>query len=386
MINRTISQKAEYLLSKFPILTITGPRQSGKTTLIKYLFGSFDYFSLENPDIRTLIESDPKGFLKNIKEGVILDEVQKLPELFSYIQTYSDENPEKKFVLSGSQNFSLIQNISQSLAGRTAILKLLPLSVYELREAGLITTNYEEAIFRGGYPRLYDKQIIPSDFYPSYIQTYIERDVRQIKNISDVNLFLKFVKLCAGRIGTLLNMNSLANDAGISINTVKSWISVLEASYVIFRLLPFHKNYNKRIVKMPKLYFYDTGLVCSLLGLENVTQLTTYYKKGDLFENLIINEFLKYRFNSGKDNNLYFWRDSKGNEIDCMFEDKLIIKAVEIKTSSAYNSEYFKALGYWNKISNNDVEHSYLIYTGDIQLNTKFGNLIPWSNLQDIIA
>ena len=384
MIQRQISEKAKYLLSKFPILTITGPRQSGKTTLIKYLFKDFEYFSLENPDIRLLINDDPKGFLNTIKTGIVLDEVQKLPEFFSYIQTYSDENPDKKIVLSGSQNFGLIQSISQSLAGRTAILKLLPFSVQEINTAGILFKSYEEAIFKGAYPRLYDKNIKPQDFYPFYIQTYIERDVRQIKNITNLNTFLNFIKLCAGRIGTLLNLNSLANDAGISINTVKSWLSVLEASYIIYKLAPYHKNYNKRIVKMPKLYFYDTGLACSLLGLENINQLKTYYKKGDLFENLVINELLKNRFNAGKNNNLFFWRDSKGNEIDCIFEKRGQIYALEIKSSSTYKSEFFKNIGYWNKISKSKEDFSFLIYTGKINRKTKFGHLFSWENLSDM--
>jgi len=384
MIKRKISDRAKYLLSKFPILTITGPRQSGKTTLIKHLFKDFEYFSLENPDTRLLINDDPRGFLNNVKEGIVLDEVQKNPEFFSYIQTFSDENPDIKIILSGSQNFELIQNITQSLAGRTAILKLLPFSIEEITSAGISINNYENAIFTGGYPRIFDKEINPSDFYSYYIQTYVERDVRQIKNITNVNLFLKFVKLCAGRTATLLNMNSLANDTGISVNTAKSWLSVLEASYIIFRLPPFYENYNKRVVKMPKLYFYDTGLVCSLLGLENQNQLSTYYKKGDLFENLIINELLKNRFNRGKENNLFFWRTGKGNEIDCVFEKNGQINALEIKSSATYKSEYFKNLKYWNKISKNEERFSHLIYTGEITQKTKFGNLISWKNINNL--
>ena len=384
MIKRKISDRAKYLLSKFPILTITGPRQSGKTTLIKHLFKDFEYFSLENPDTRLLINDDPRGFLNNVKEGIVLDEVQKNPEFFSYIQTFSDENPDIKIILSGSQNLELIQNITQSLAGRTAILKLLPFSIEEITSAGISINNYENAIFTGGYPRIFDKEINPSDFYSYYIQTYVERDVRQIKNITNVNLFLKFVKLCAGRTATLLNMNSLANDTGISVNTAKSWLSVLEASYIIFRLPPFYENYNKRVVKMPKLYFYDTGLVCSLLGLENQNQLSTYYKKGDLFENLIINELLKNRFNRGKGNNLFFWRTGKGNEIDCVFEKNGQINALEIKSSATYKSEYFKNLKYWNKISKNEERFSHLIYTGEITQKTKFGNLISWKNINNL--
>lgn len=385
MVNRYISEKASYLLSKFPVLTVTGPRQSGKTTLIKHLFNSFAYYSLEDPDIRELIMSDPKNFLKGIGEGIILDEVQQIPELLSYIQTFSDENPTKKFVLSGSQNFSLLENISQSLAGRTGILKLLPFSLQELDSASLSFNNFEKAIFYGGFPRIYDMDINPNDFYPAYIQTYIERDVRQVKNITDLNQFMRFIRLCAGRTGTLLNMNSLASDTGVSVNTVKSWLTVLEASYVIYLLQPYFKNYNKRLVKMPKLYFYDTGLACSLLGLNNEKQLSTYYKKGDLFENLIINEFLKNMLNKGKEPTIYFWRDLRGNEIDCLFESEQKTNVIEIKTSGTYNPEYFQPIGYWNKISGNHPDNSFLIYTGENKVKTKFGHLLPWTEMSSVL-
>lgn len=255
MITRAVATKAKQLSDSFPILTVTGPRQSGKTTLIKALFGGYDYYSLENPDERALIRADPKGFLNNIRDGVVLDEVQRLPELFSYIQTFSDDNPTIKFILSGSQNFQLLESISQSLAGRTAILKLLPLSIAELNASQYDIASYEEAILQGGYPRIFDSGISPADFYPHYIQTYVERDVRQVKKVQDLDQFIRFIGLCAGRIGQLLNLNSLATDAGITLNTAKAWLSVLETSFIAYTLKPFYENFNKRLVKMPKLYF-----------------------------------------------------------------------------------------------------------------------------------
>lgn len=384
MISRTIETKAKYLAGKFPILTVTGPRQSGKTTLIKALFKAYDYYSLEDPDERALILSDPKGFLGNIKNGIVLDEVQRMPELFSYIQTYSDNNPKIKFILSGSQNFQLLESISQSLAGRTAILKLMPLSMAELNGSKYAIASYEKTILYGGYPRIFDNAISPSDFYPNYIQTYVERDVRQVKKVQDLDLFIKFLGLCAGRIGQLLNLNSLANDAGITLNTAKAWLSVLETSYVAYTLKPFHKNFNKRLVKMPKLYFYDTGLACAVLGIENEKQVATYHNKGSLFENLILNELLKQRYNTGQRNNLFFWRNNHGNEVDCLMGDLEDPLAIEMKSGATITPEHFKGLGYWNKVSGSSPDRSFLIYTGNRIQKTKWGTMIPWNKLHEI--
>jgi len=385
MIPRQLIKKAKSLLEKFPILTITGPRQSGKTTLIQMTFKMYDYYSLENPDDRRLIDSDTKGFLENIKKGVILDEVQKMPELFSYIQTFSDNNPNIKFILSGSQNFQLLENISQTLAGRTGILRLLPFSFQELKKAKLAHSSYEKMIFYGGYPRIYDQDIHPTDFYPNYIQTYIERDVRQIKNISDLNAFMTFTRLCAGRVGQLVNLNSMATVVGITVKTAKSWLGILESSYIVYTLKPYHKNYNKRMVKMPKLYFYDTGLACSLLGIENEPQLSTHYQKGELFENLVLNELLKFRYNQGKTNNLFFWRNNHGNEVDCIVEKLENPLSVEIKSSATYRQEFIKNLDYWNKISDGSGDNSYLIYTGNKKLKLKMCTLLPWNEMDVLL-
>ncbi len=288
MIARTLLPKLLSQARAFPVVTLTGPRQSGKTTLVRAAFPDMPYVSLEAPDMRQFALSDPRGFLANYPGGVILDEVQHVPDLFSYIQVIVDENRQARFILTGSSNFLLMERISQSLAGRTAVLTLLPFSFEELPPG---PEAYEERIFCGGYPPLYDRGLTPTDFYPAYIQTYVEKDVRLLKNIGDLNAFIQFTQLCAGRIGQPINYASLASDAGISPNTAKSWLSVLEAAYVLYRLQPFYRNFNKRLIKSPKLYFYDTGLACSLLGIRSAEQVGLHYLKGALFENLIISEF-----------------------------------------------------------------------------------------------
>ena len=284
MIERTLTSKMIALARKFQVITLTGPRQSGKTTLVRAAFPALPYTSLEEPDIRQFALTDPRGFLSNYPNGAILDEIQNVPELFSYIQGIVDNNSEIQFILTGSSNFLLMEKISQTLAGRTAVLHLLPFSLKELEPS---TWHYENLIFKGQYPRIYDRTLAPTDFYPSYIQTYVERDVRLVTNIGNTNSFIQFTRLCAGRIGQLLNYSSLANDAGISPNTAKAWLSILESSYILYRLQPYHRNFNKRLVKSPKLYFYDTGLACSLLGIRDEDQVSLHYLKGSLFENLI---------------------------------------------------------------------------------------------------
>jgi len=384
MIKRDISQKLIMLSEKFPVVTVTGPRQSGKTTLIKNHFANHHYESLEDPDIRLFAKSDPRHFLK-LDEKMIIDEIQRVPELFSYIQTITDQsNTSGQFILSGSQSFLLNQHISQSLAGRVAILNLLPLSILELKEHDISFDKYEDLIFKGLYPRIYDKIIEPADFYPNYLQTFIERDVRLLQNIHDLNHFIRFMKLCAGRIGQLLNLSSLASDCGISVNTAKSWISVLEASYIIYLLQPHHKNYNKRLVKMPKLYFYDSGIVCSLLEIRTANQLSSHYARGSLFENLIISELIKDRFNNGLTNNCFFWRDNKGVEIDCLIENGDRITPIEIKSSHTFNTDFFESINYWNKLSGNTSENSYVIYGGNHPKQTTNGKLLAWNNFNEV--
>lgn len=386
MIKRFIHDKIKKLAGKFPVISITGPRQSGKTTLIKSMFPGYRYESLEDPGTRLFATGDPVKFLGN-NEKVIIDEIQRIPELFSYIQTNTDKtNIPGQYIISGSQSFLLNQQISQSLAGRVAILNLMPFSLAELREHGIESAGYENFIYKGFYPRIYDKNIDPHDFYPNYLQTCVERDIRLLQNIHDLDLFIRFLKLCAGRIGQLLNLTSLANDCGISVNTAKSWISVLEAGYIIFLLQPHFKNFNKRLVRMPKLFFIDTGLASSLLEIQSGKQLSTHYLRGELFENLILSELLKNRLNKGLRPNLYFWRDNKGAEIDCIIENGDNLIPVEIKSGTTFSHEYFKNINYWNKLSGNSAEKSWVVFGGDISRNTKDGILLSWKDLSGIVT
>jgi len=382
MINRNLKDKLVQLAGKFPVVSVTGPRQSGKTTLIKSVFPNYEYTSLEDPDVRLHAAQDPRSFLAS-NERMIIDEIQRVPELFSYIQTITDSSRlTGQFIISGSQSFLLNERISQSLAGRVAILNLLPFSLSELKEASKSFSSYEEQIYTGFYPRLYDQQIDPLDFYPNYLQTYIERDVRLLKNIHDLNLFVRFMKLLAGRTGQLINLSSLSNDVGIKVNTVKSWLSVLETSFIIFFLQPHYRNFNKRLVKTPKLYFHDTGLACSLLDLESAEQLKSHYLLGGLFENYVLSELIKNRYNLGKRNNCYFWRDNKGMEIDCIIDkgDKLV--PIEIKAGRTFTSDYFKNIKYYKGISDNLSDDPIVVYGGEKSRQTSDGKLIAWNQVK----
>lgn len=378
MIPRTLQTKLVDLQQKFPIVTLTGPRQSGKTTLVRAAFPDMPYVSLEDPDMRQFSLRDPRGFLSNYPQGAVIDEAQHNPELFSYLQTLVDFNPQMRFVLTGSSNLLLFERISQSLAGRTAILVLLPFSFEELPPAD---EPYERRIYTGAYPPLFDRSIAPSDFYPAYLQTYVERDVRLIKNIGDINSFILFTQLCAGRIGQLINYTSLANDASISPNTAKAWLSILESSYVVYRLQPYYENFNKRLVKSPKLYFYDTGLACSLLGIREENQVALHYLKGALFENLILNELIKFYFHRGQRRIPYFWKDHQGNEIDCLIVEGQAKIPIEIKSGKTFSPAYFDHLNMWRKLANLPTEQGFVVYGGDQTLQTSQGPLVSWRDL-----
>ncbi|MFH1457472.1 MAG: ATP-binding protein [Patescibacteria group bacterium] len=381
-IKRKLTSKLKQSAKEFPVVAVIGPRQSGKTTLVKNTFPGYKYISLENPDTREFAKNDPKNFLNNYNNGVIIDEAQRVPDLFSYIQGIVDEDKKPgQFILTGSQNFLLHNKINQSLAGRVSILKLLPLSLEELSS---IDNDYEYYLYNGFYPKLYDSKISPNDWHNSYIQTYIERDIRQLKNITDLNTFQKFIKMCANRTGQILNLSSLANDCGISHNTAKSWISILEASFIIFLLEPHYKNFNKRLIKSPKLYFYDVGLVSNLLNIENKDQIIHFRLKGELFETFVIAELMKNRFNEGQKNNNYFWRDKTGNEIDCLIETANNITPIEIKSGKTITSDYFKNINYWNKLSKNRPGQSYVVYGGNENQKRKQGNIISWNSLESI--
>lgn len=381
MIKRQATQEVETLAKQFKAVAIVGPRQSGKTTLARSVFRDKPYISLENPDIRQFAMDDPRGLLSQYREGAIFDEAQRVPQLFSYLQQILDESTQRgQFILTGSNNFLLQESISQSLAGRIGYLYLLPFTLAETEKAIQRSFTVDEALFNGGYPPIFDNQIPAEKWLPNYISTYIERDVRQLKNINNLALFERFLKLCAGRIGQLLNMHSLAIETGVDSKTIASWISVLESSFVIHLLKPHHQNFNKRLVKMPKLYFYDTGLACSLLNVTNVSQLTLHPLKGSLFENFIIGELIKERFNHSLPLNLYFWRDNTGNEMDVVIDNGTSLYPVEIKAGKTVTNDYFKNLQFWNKITG--ASEGTVVYAGDtLQRRSNGVNVIPWNNL-----
>ncbi len=380
-IERQITSKIKQLADKFPVITLTGTRQCGKSTLLRHSFPEYQYASLEDLDLRKMANEDPRGFLQNYQNKTIIDEAQYAPDLFSYIQTRVDDvNETGMYILSGSHNFLLMERITQSLAGRAGILTLTPFSIEELKKADKLPEDINNWLFTGGYPRIYDKNIHPTDFFPSYIQTYLERDVRLLRNITDLSLFVKFLKLCAARIGQLLHISNLANECGINVNTAQAWISILEASYTIYQLKPYYKNFNKRLIKSSKLYFLDTGLAASLLGIENSQQLFTHYLRGELFENMIINEYIKSAYASGKEPQMYFWRDSNHNEIDLLIEKGTQLQAVEIKSAATLNSSFTDGLQKFKSIAGVSDDNLTVVYGGDMNFGTAKGKFISWKN------
>lgn len=381
MIARTLAPKLKSLAAQFPVVTVTGPRQAGKTTLVRHVFPGLDYVSLESPDSREFAESDPRGFLATYDKGVIIDEAQRVPDLFSYLQgTVDAKNKPGMFILTGSQNFLLHEKISQTLAGRTAVLKLLPFGLEELRRVLKKEDDPNTAIFRGFYPRIFDMNLAPHDWYSAYVQTYVERDVRLIKNISDLGLFQRFLRLCAGRIGQVVNLSSLASDGGLSHNTARAWLSILESSYIVFLLRPHHRNFNKRLVKMPKLYFLDTGLASYLLGLNRPEQVETHYLRGALFESMIVSDFLKYRCHRGLEPNGYFWRDKTGREVDYLIDTGSRLIPLEIKSGRTIVPDHFSGLNSWNRLSGGKSADSFLVYGGDRNEKRSAGNVLGWKN------
>jgi predicted AAA+ superfamily ATPase len=385
MIERQLATKIREMKGKYPVITITGPRQSGKTTLIKSLFPDIPYFSMETPDIREQVTDNPRELFARFGHSLVLDEVQRTPEILSYIQTIVDEDPDAFFILSGSHNMLTMENVSQSLAGRTAIFYLLPLSLAELEKAGVSKKTYEEWIFNGFYPRLYDRDLQPSAFFPSYLETYVQRDVRQIRNIGNLNLFTRFLSICAGHAGQTLNYSKLANDAGISLTTVQNWLSILETSFIIYQLNPYFRNFNKRITKATKLYFYDTGLVCSLLRINNLDALENYYQKGGLFENFIINEICKGYFNRGERPPVYYWNDSKGHEIDLVLDLGGRLLPIEIKSGRTFSPDYFKNMNWWRQIVDLPLANSLVVYGGDQDWEMESGKLVSWQRATEMV-
>jgi uncharacterized protein len=350
MIPRNAEKWLRLLAKEFRSVAVVGPRQSGKTTLAKDVFPKKAYVSLEDPDERLQAENDPRSFLARFKSGAIIDEAQRVPSLFSYLQKILDNTKKDGlFILTGSNNFLLQESISQTLAGRIGYIDLLPFCYSELEKLNLKSTSVNQLLWRGFYPEIYDRNRNPSLWYPAYIRTYVERDVRQLKNITDTISFTRFLKLCAGRIGQLLNTVALANDCGIDVRTATNWLSILESSYVIYLLKPHHKNFNKRLVKTPKLYFYDTGLACSLLGIKTENEVVNSHFRGALFENLVITECFKNKFNSGSSVNYYYWRDNKGIEIDLLVENGKKLLPIEIKSAQTFRDDYLANIHKWNE-------------------------------------
>lgn len=376
MIQREINKYLKQLINKYPVITITGPRQSGKTYLAKTTLKNYQYVNLEDIETRSFANNDPKGFLKQYSGKVIIDEIQRAPELTSYIQVITDEKKQNgQFILTGSQNFQIMDTLSQSLAGRTANITLLPLSFKEVENKYKEKKFLDRLIYTGFYPRIYDKKLNPTEMLGNYVSSYVERDLKQLSEIKNLDLFQKFMVLCAGRIGQLLNLNNISNDLGVSSNTLREWLSLLRASYIIFLLQPYHPNINKRLVKSPKLYFYDIGLASYLLGIDNENQIKTHPLRGQLFENLIVIEVLKYRFNNGKNNNLSFYRDSNENEIDLICQLANQFTAIEIKSTNTirfdneYGRDIFKNLDNIKSVMKEKVSNRIIIYAGDNDYN-----------------
>lgn len=365
MINRQIETELHKLLEEYPVVTLLGPRQAGKTTLARNALSDYDYSNLEHPETRQFAQDDPRAFLAQFSGNVILDEIQRVPDLLSYIQVAVDENQRNgQFVLTGSHQLTLRQAITQSLAGRTAILNLLPFSISELTDSGITFSQPEDYIYQGFLPRIYDQKQRPTQAYSNYYQTYIERDVRLLINLKDLTLFEKFIKLLAGRVGQLMDYSSLANDVGVSAKTIRHWLSILEASFVVYKLAPYFENFGKRVVKSPKYYFIDTGLLAFLLSIEKPSQVSRDPLVGQMFENLVVIECLKTRANQGLLPNLYFYRDSNGNEADILYKHGRELTVIEVKSSSTYKTSLLKGLKKITGLSPS-ITRAYLVYAGE---------------------
>ena len=384
MINRELEKAIRENLNYFSVVTVTGPRQSGKTTLIKSMFPEMPYFSLENPDTREMAMTDPVAFLAQGTEGMIFDEVQNTPALLSYLQGIVDEHPQRKFILSGSSQFSLQSSITQSLAGRTAVLELLPLSLQELAGNASDIADADRLMYTGFYPSVHAGVNIPRLFYPAYVRTYLERDVRGFLQVSDLYRFQTFLKLCAGRAGSLFNASELSNEVGVAANTIRAWLSVLQASYIVFMLHPYYENTRKRLTKTPKIYFYDTGLACYLMGIENERQLQTDRMRGHLFENMVVADIMKRRANAGHEAGLMFYRDSNGNEIDLLVPDGTGLEAYEIKSAATYSTSFESGFRHLPEQLSSRLTRRAVIYNGSQERRDANIEVLHYSSLLSV--
>ena len=383
-IHRELSSVLEEAYRYFSVITVTGPRQSGKTTLIRNLFPHLPYYSLESLDIRSFAENDPIAFLNQNEEGMILDEVHNAPDLLSYIQGIVDEHPDKRYILSGSSQFAMLKRVTQSLAGRTAVFELMPLSYCETKDL-TADVPLDKLLFNGFYPAIYSGRNVPEFLYPAYMKTYLDRDVRDLLQIKDMMQFHIFIKLCAGRIGSLFKASELANEIGVSPNTITSWLSVLQASYIVTLLPPYFENSSKRLTKMPKLYFLDTGLACYLLGIESPEQLSRDKMRGALFENFVVTEALKQRYNQGKESNLYFYRDSNQNEIDLLLKRNTRLYGIEIKSSMTYHKDFEKALKRIDEWVKAPVDGKAVVYAGNFENTAGEIKLLNYTNMDEVL-
>jgi predicted AAA+ superfamily ATPase len=398
MVKRTLQAALRRASRQYPVVTLTGPRQSGKTTLVRSAFPKHRYVSLEDPDQREFAHDDPRGFLDQFRGKAVLDEAQRAPDLFSYIQTNVDEDGRSgKFILTGSHNFLLMRTISQSLAGRSAILHLLPFSLSELEGRSPLQlskigvdvpatrrapkTGIMEVMFRGFYPRIHDKRLPPQEWLGNYYRTYVERDVREIVNVGDIEAFGRFVRLCAGRNGQLLNLSSLASDCGVTHTTARRWLSILEASFLVILLRPHHRNFSKRMIKSPKLYFLDSGLLCYLLRIQSPEDLRLHASRGSIFESFIVSELIKNYFNRGEEPGLYFWRDLAGHEVDVLMDRGRKLVPIEIKSGQTVAGDFFENINYWREIAGAEGAPGALFYGGEESFRRTGVAVYPWSCL-----
>ena len=385
IIQRDIQSELMQMAQEYPVVTLISPRQAGKTTLVRQTFPDKPYLNLEFPDIRQLAETDPRALLERYPNGAILDEIQNVPELLSYIQGIVDEQQKNGlYILTGSHQLDLHHQVSQSLAGRTALLNLLPLSLSELLRVQTIEDE-NQILFQGLLPRIYSENQQPTKAYRNYLQTYIERDVRKLINLKDLSIFQKFMTVCASRVGQLINYDDISRELGISNNTIKNWLSILEASYIIFRLQPYHANISKRLIKSPKLYFIEPGLAAHLLGIESVQQASRDPLRGNLFENLIVIEFVKARYNKGLDHNLFFYRDQQQHKIDLIYKKANELIPIEIKASKTFHKNFIKSIDYFSKLFPEQCSQGYVIYAGDQVQKIGWRHLIHYLDVKTIV-